>query len=154
MPTLLVDWGKRIHFKNTDKAKRVATKLNKHYQEQLQALNFTLALVYPIYRKYWLFLKPYDNRHILEVIHYIENELDHAFAYEAATFNTPGDINRVTHDLTAVVNILLLISEKRKDIPIKHELNFIKQRIEDEYKREYRITEKQHKRAAIRHTGS
>lgn len=133
--TILIDWGQRIHFKNKDVASRVATKLNKHYQTQLQAYNFMLPQVYSIYRKYWLFIKPLDNRHIAEVIHFIENELDHAFSYQDQTFNVPADLSRISHDLTSAINALLIYANKRKDIPIKHELEYLKTRINDEQTR-------------------
>ncbi len=156
MPTILIDWGQRIHFKNKDTASRVATKLNKHYQTQLQAYNFMLPQVYSIYRKYWLFIKPYDNRHISEVIHFIENELDHAFSYQDQTFNVPADLSRIAHDLTSAINALLIYANKRKDIPIKHELEYLKTRINDEQDRNSAADQAfdKPKRAAIRKTGS
>lgn len=136
MTALPVDWGKTVLFKNKDKAKRTAVKLNKHYQQQLQHLNFMLLDAFSIYRRYWLFLSSYDNEQMRQRFDYVMTELDHAIEYQDLQYNTPADINRVIADLNSICDSLLLHANKRKDIPLVHEIKHLKTRIADDYSRQ------------------
>lgn len=152
LTALPIDWGNTYLFKNKDKAKRTATRLNKHYQNQLQTLNFIYADLYRTYRHYWLFLKQFDNEQLKQRFEYISAEFDHALEYQDQLYNTPADINRVLVDLAGCTDTLLMYATKRKDIPLQHYLKYIKQQLEDGYNRKPAINarENKHKRAALR----
>jgi hypothetical protein len=133
---LPVNWGNTFSFRNKDKAKRTAVKLNKYYTERLLHANLLYADVYASYRLYWLFLSPFDNRQLGQRFGYVAAALDHALEYQSEYYNTPADLNRVTADLNSCIDTLMVYAQKRKDIPLVHQLKTFKTRIEDEYNRQ------------------
>ena len=135
LTALNVDWGEVYLFKNKDKAKRTATRLNKYYTEQLQRLNFLYIEAFRLYRTYWLFLKPYDAEQIQQRLNYVHDSLEHALTYQTEFFNTPAAISRTIADLNSVCDSLLLYATRRKDIPLQHEIKILKTRIQDDYER-------------------
>lgn len=149
---LPVDWGKTFLFKNKDKAKRAATRLNLFYTNQLELYNNTFINVFQMYRHYWLFLSEFDNRQMKQRMQFIMDELDHAITYQDQYYNSPADLSRISTDLAAAVDTLLLYATKRKDIPNQHTLKILKQRIEDDYNRNPSVAETKAsvKRSAIR----
>jgi hypothetical protein len=149
---LPVNWGSTFHFRNKDKAKRANTKLAKYYTERLEFLNFLYADIYSVYRKYWLFLSPFDNNHMRQRCEFIAAHLEHALEYQHEYFNTPTNLSRTVADMASVCDTLHLYACKRKDVPIQHELNYLKTRLQDEYNRRTSLSETtdQPKRAAAR----
>jgi len=151
MTELPVDWGNSRLYKNKDKAKRSAVKLNKFYQQQLQHYNFLLAEVYTAYREYWLFLSAFDNQQVKQRLNFVANSLDSAIDYQDQFYNSPATLSRACADLSATLDTLLLYATSRKDVPCQHKLKHLKQRLIDDHERTG-ITEEanQHKRAALR----
>jgi hypothetical protein len=149
---LPVDWDSTYYFKNKEKAKRVATKLNKHYTAQLEQLNDNYSDLLQVWRTYWLFLKPFDQQQIKGRMFVISDILVHALSYQDQFFNTPADISRATHEMAGVCDSLELYATKRKDIPLQHQIRIIKTRIIDDYNRNPGTNqgEDQPKRAAFR----
>lgn len=154
LTSLSVNWGEVYLFKNKDKAKRAAVKLNKHYTRQLQRLNYLLADVYRSWRIYWLYLKPFDNEQIHQRLGYVEQSLEAALDYQDQFFNSPAAISRALADLVSVCDSLLLYAEKRKDIPLQHQIQDLKQRAEFISNSKPSINERKHKRAAVRNVSA
>lgn len=156
LTSLPVDWGNTHYYKNKEKAKRSAIKLNKHYQQQLQHYNFLYAEVFTLSREYWLFLSPFDNQQLKQRIAAVGNSLDAAIDYQDQYYNSPVTLSRICSELNAVIDSLSVYALKRKDIPQQHKLKHLKQRLEDDYNRHPTADtgEDSHKRPALRKASS